>query len=195
MDPRDVHKTTFITRNGTQCFQAMPLASSVPETDECRVVRSKSRHFVGLPEQHRHPLGGPLVSYRKYGKFSGTIADCQVEAEGVMCRLLQREIHFLGHVVSESAIGMDRAKLEAVTSWPVPHNLKDVRFFIGLYAWFREFVPNLSALAVPYTICPARAICSSGGGPAIRPSGLCARDWCLRRSSRCPLTRVDSFWT
>ena len=42
------------------------------------------------------------------------------------CRLLQREEHFLGRVVSEAGICVDPAKVEAVTSWAVPHNLKEV---------------------------------------------------------------------
>ena len=31
----------------------------------------------------------------------------------------------------------------------MPHNLKEVRSFIGLCAWYQEFVPNVSALAAP----------------------------------------------
>ena len=44
---------------------------------------------------------------------------------------------------------MDPSKIVAVTSWPVPHNLKEVHSFIGLCAWYRELVQNFSALAAP----------------------------------------------
>ena len=36
------------------------------------------------------------------------------------CRLFQRRVGFLGHIVSEDGIESDREKNEAVATWPVP---------------------------------------------------------------------------
>ena len=65
------------------------------------------------------------------------------------CRMLQRVVHFLGHVVSDNGLKMDPAKIEAVATWPEPQNLKEVRSFVGLCAFYREFVPNFATLKAP----------------------------------------------
>ena len=44
---------------------------------------------------------------------------------------------------------MDPAKVEAVATWPEPQNLKEVRSFVRLCAWYREFVPDFATLTAP----------------------------------------------
>ena len=44
---------------------------------------------------------------------------------------------------------MDPAKIVAVATWPEPQNLKEVRSFVGLCAWHREFVPDFATLTAP----------------------------------------------
>ena len=39
------------------------------------------------------------------------------------CRILQKRVSFLGYVVSETGVGTDPEKIEAVRNWPVPTNL------------------------------------------------------------------------
>ena len=63
--------------------------------------------------------------------------------------MLQREVHFLAHVVMDNDLKMDPAKIEAVATWPEPQNLKEVRSFVGLCAWYREFVPHFATLTAP----------------------------------------------
>ena len=65
------------------------------------------------------------------------------------CRMLQREVHFLGHVVSDNGLKMDPAKIEAVATWPEPQNLKEVRSFVGLCAWYRELVSDFATHTAP----------------------------------------------
>ena len=42
------------------------------------------------------------------------------------CRILQREVNFLGHVVSGYGISMDPKKLEAIQNCPTTKNLKEI---------------------------------------------------------------------
>ena len=44
---------------------------------------------------------------------------------------------------------MDPVKVEAVTSWPTPKNLKDVRGFIGFANFYRRFIKDFSKIARP----------------------------------------------
>ena len=48
------------------------------------------------------------------------------------CFLFQREVRYLGHILSEHGIATDPDKIEVVRSWPIPTNVKDLRNFVGL---------------------------------------------------------------
>lgn len=65
------------------------------------------------------------------------------------CKLLQKRVLFLGHIVSDQGIATDPEKVQAVRDWPVPRKLRDVRAFIGLCSYYRKFVPNFAQVARP----------------------------------------------
>jgi hypothetical protein len=44
-----------------------------------------------------------------------------------------------------------KKKINAVSTWPTPLNVQDVRKFIGLCQYYKSFVPNFSTIAAPIT--------------------------------------------
>nr|GFA30211.1 retrotransposon protein, putative, Ty3-gypsy subclass [Tanacetum cinerariifolium] len=60
-------------------------------------------------------------------------------------------VAFLGHIVSAEGITMDPAKVEAITKWPRPTSVTEVRSFLGLAGYYRRFVEGFSRLALPLT--------------------------------------------
>nr|GFA30972.1 retrotransposon protein, putative, Ty3-gypsy subclass [Tanacetum cinerariifolium] len=46
---------------------------------------------------------------------------------------------------------MDPAKVEAITKWPIPKTVTEVRSFLGLAGYYRRFVEGFSRLALPLT--------------------------------------------
>ena len=67
------------------------------------------------------------------------------------CKLLQKEVVFLGHLVSENGITCDPAKIKEIESWPVPEDKTDIKSFLGLVGYYRKMVPEFAELAVPLT--------------------------------------------
>nr|GFC47020.1 Pol protein [Tanacetum cinerariifolium] len=65
--------------------------------------------------------------------------------------LVFSSVAFLGHIVSAEAITMDPAKVEAITKWPRPTSVTEVRSFLGLAGYYRRFVEGFSHLALPLT--------------------------------------------
>lgn len=63
--------------------------------------------------------------------------------------LLQKQVSFLGDVVSENGISTDPSYLESVKNWPVPKTVKDIRSFLGLLSYYRKFVPKFADIARP----------------------------------------------
>ena len=44
----------------------------------------------------------------------------------------QREVHYLGQVVSREGVKMDPQKVTAIEQWPTPKNIKALRGLLGL---------------------------------------------------------------
>jgi hypothetical protein len=61
----------------------------------------------------------------------------------------QKQVTFLGHIVSEEGVATDPAKTKKVAEWPEPTNAREVRQFLGLASYYRRFVKNFATVAKP----------------------------------------------
>ena len=48
-------------------------------------------------------------------------------------------------------ISVDSSKIEALLNWEWPTTVTEVRSFLGLAEYYRQFVKNLSQIALPLT--------------------------------------------
>ena len=58
-------------------------------------------------------------------------------------------MNFLGVVIGQGKIKMEKDKVAGVLNWPVPKTVKDVRKFLGLANYYRQFVKDFAKLARP----------------------------------------------
>ncbi|TYK29789.1 ty3-gypsy retrotransposon protein [Cucumis melo var. makuwa] len=77
-------------------------------------------------ENHLHQVLGTLRANKLYAKFSKR-------------EFWLEKVSFLGHVVSSEGVSVDPAKIEAVTSWPRPSTVSEIRSFLGLTGYYRSF--------------------------------------------------------
>ncbi|KAL5555181.1 hypothetical protein UlMin_037417 [Ulmus minor] len=89
-------------------------------------------------EEHLRITLRTLEEHKLYAKFS-------------KCEFWLDKVHFLGHVVSKDGVSVDPAKIEAVSKWPTPTNVTEIRSFLGLAGYYRRFVEGFSSLAAPLT--------------------------------------------
>jgi hypothetical protein len=65
------------------------------------------------------------------------------------CHFFRKRVEFLGHVVSEEGIETDPAKVDKVLKCPRPKNIHEVRSAVGLFSYYRRFMPDFSEIAKP----------------------------------------------
>ena len=60
-----------------------------------------------------------------------------------------REVGFLGVIIGEDRVRMEKEKVQGVIEWPVPRSVKDVQKFLELVNYYRRFVKDFAKIAKP----------------------------------------------
>jgi len=63
------------------------------------------------------------------------------------CEFHQKQIKYLGLVISENKIMMDPVKVTGVRNWSTLENWTDVQAFIGFINFYRHFIWDFSTIA------------------------------------------------
>lgn len=65
------------------------------------------------------------------------------------CTFMQKELTFLGFVISKGTLKMDPEKVEAIVNWPTPKTQGDMKSFHGLATFYRKFIKKFSHVCAP----------------------------------------------
>jgi hypothetical protein len=97
---------------------------------------------------------------------SGSLADHQEKVKKVLIRLREaglqvdinkcdfqaKSVKYLGFIVEVGrGIKVDPEKVQAIQLWETPKTVKGIRSFVGFANYYRQFIPQFSALARPLT--------------------------------------------
>lgn len=67
------------------------------------------------------------------------------------CHFAQEKLSYLGHIISAEGIATDPVKVDAIVTWPVPSNARELRSFLGLAGFYRKFIKHFAIIAKPLT--------------------------------------------
>ena len=67
------------------------------------------------------------------------------------CKFSTPSMDFLGFVISDKGLDMDKERVKAITDWPVPTSLRALQAYLGFANFYRRFIPNFSAVLLPLT--------------------------------------------
>ena len=95
--------------------------------------------------------------------YGESFDECLVHLEIVLHRCIEKNLvlnwekcHFmvnqgivLGHIISERGIEVDKAKVELISKFPSPTNVKTVREFLGHARFYHRFIRDFLKIAKP----------------------------------------------
>ena len=77
------------------------------------------------------------------------------------CAFLLPQVEYLGHQISEKGLQPTTQKLRAIVEAPAPHNVSQLKSFLGMINYYSKFLPNLSTQLAPlYSLLQKKTIWS-----------------------------------
>ena len=67
------------------------------------------------------------------------------------CEFFEKELHYLGHIISAEGTRMEPEKVETILKWPARRNLEELQIFLGMSGFYRQYVKDYTKIGVPLT--------------------------------------------
>ena len=154
MKPEDMEKTAFSSHIGLFQYNVMPFGlCNAPATFEAMMENMLSDLLWSRC----------LVYLDDVIVFGTTFNECLANLEMVIARMLSnglkikpkkckffmKSMRYLGRIISPEGVQTDPEKISTVMDWDEPINAKEVRSFLGLCSYYRDFIPGYSKVSYP----------------------------------------------
>ena len=65
------------------------------------------------------------------------------------CSFFKKHLHYLGHIITANGILPTKEKTAAIMEMAPPTNVHEVQVVMGMFNYYKKFIPNLSEIAQP----------------------------------------------
>nr|GFA90861.1 hypothetical protein [Tanacetum cinerariifolium] len=149
MDWLTKHRATIVCHTKSVIFSDLDKPEFVYQDSQLGLLASIIDTSSDDPSLETHPMKEEHEEHLRI--VLGTLHQKKLYVKFSKCEFWLGHVAFLGHIVSTDCITMDPAKVEAITKWPRPKTVTEIRSFLGLAGYYRIFVEGFSRLALPLT--------------------------------------------
>ena len=151
MDPSSKEKTAFITDQGLFQFNVMSFGlTNAPATYQ----RYMDAVLAGLKWNTLLVYIDDILVFsptfedhvRDVKNVLDRLLDANITLKPSKCNVFQRELLYLGHLVSADGIRPDPKKVQAIIEMPEPVDVTTVRSFIGCCSFYRSYIKNFAQI-------------------------------------------------
>ncbi|GKD47302.1 reverse transcriptase domain-containing protein [Tanacetum coccineum] len=156
IDLNDQEKTMFTCPFGTYAYMRMPFGlCNAPATfQRCMLVI-----FHDMIEESVEVFMDDFFVFENsfktclnnLDKMLQHCKDAHLVLNWEKCHFMVKEGIVLGHKVSGAGLEVDKAKIDVISKFPPPTNIKGIRSFIGHARFYRHFIKDFSKIARPLT--------------------------------------------
>jgi hypothetical protein len=143
----DIHKAAVITPFGLFKFVRMPFGL---KNAGMTFQRLMDHIFFDLPFCFVY-LDDLLVASRSAEEHHRHLRQALRRLQENGCVFGRQEVEFLGHRVAASGVSPLPERVAAIRQFPRPKNIRDLQAFLGLFNFYRRFVPAAAAILRPLT--------------------------------------------
>ena len=150
MEECDKEKTAFVTH-----FRYMPFGMVTASAQLSKLMRQV---LVGVPNVvnfiddilvHNSDWPGHVKTLKL---VLDRLRRANLAARPSKCLVGYKSLEFLGHEVGEGVIRTNPTIRKKISEAPRPVTKRQVRSFLGLTGFYRDFIPNYSDIALPLTM-------------------------------------------
>ena len=154
LDPKDAHKSAFITRHGLFEYTRMPFGlCNAPATFQ-RVMHLVLRGMVWkkllvylddvviLGSSFEEAVSNLKQTLDRFKQHN-------LKLKPKKCQLFQREVKFLGRKINKDGLQVSDEHSQCIREWPTPRNAEELQRFLGFINYHRAFIPKLAEKAEP----------------------------------------------
>lgn len=146
--------TAFVTHRGLHQFKVMPFGLVNAPATFNRLMRKLLSGSVSL-DNYVDDVLAHTPTWENYlqtiGDFLTRVRNAHLTLRPSKCVVGSSSVPYLGHRVGNSKLEPKAEMVNKILQAPRPVDKKQLRSFLGMIGYYRKFIPNFAALAVPLT--------------------------------------------
>lgn len=157
LDPESREKTAFTVPGRPHYqFARMPFGLCNAAQTMCRlmdkVIGSELREHVFVYIDDLMVVSTDFNSHlARLRKVAERLRMANLTINVEKSKFMLKEVRYLGYIVGNGCLKTDPAKVQAISDFPIPTTVRQVRRFLGMSGWYQRFIADYAEMATPLT--------------------------------------------